>query len=174
MSAAAAKLKQRLSGYWKMEAWNVVLLPAFLLFVARWNLSWISVLNIIPMMLLLVVGAYYWRAKLKHLENRSYPFSGAMRLISISQVPLLMLTLIASLALIYAWVIPGHFKSNWDQGVATFAAVLSVLEYVNYYHRQLQHFDHGPDFKRLLSGKALRASQMAKDLKTYRKIRRIQ
>ena len=165
---AAENLKRRLSGYWKMEAGNVLLMPAVLLMVARWNPSWVTIVSVIPMMGLLVIGAYYWRAKLKQLEDRSYPFDKAMRAISFGQVPALLLTLIAIVLVIYGWRNSGLFTSGWDQGVATFAVILAALEYVNYYHRQLQHFDHGPDFKRLLSGNGLRPSQMSKDLKTYR------
>lgn len=166
---ATASLKRRLSGYWKMEAGNVLLMPAILVMVARWNPSWVTLVSFIPMMLLLIIGAYYWRAKLKQIEDRSYAFSGAMRVISFWQGPALILTFIAVGAVLYAWMHPGVFNSGWDQGGATFAASLAVLEYVNYYHRQLQHFDHGPDFKRLLNGKGLRPSQMARDLKAYRR-----
>lgn len=166
---AAARLKRRLSGYWKMEAGNVLLLPVILLMVARWNPSWVTLVSFIPMMLLLIIGAYYWRAKLNQLEDRTFGFSSAMGVISVSQGPALILTLVAVGAVTYAWMRPDLFKSGWDQGAATFAALLALLEYVNYYHRQLQHFDHGPDFKRLLSGKGLRPSQMARDLKTYRR-----
>lgn len=166
---AAAELKRRLSGYWKMEAGNVLLLPIILLMLARWSPSWVSLVAFIPMMFLLLIGAYYWRAKLKHLEDRSYEFSGAMRLISLCQGPALFLTALAVVTVVVVWMHQSFFNSGWDQGVATFAAVLAALEYVNYYHRQLQHFDHGPDFKRLLAGKGLRPSQMAKDLKDYRR-----
>ncbi len=166
---AAADLKRRLSGYWKMEAGNVLLLPAILLMLSRWNPSWVSLLVFIPMIFLLVIGAYYWRAKLKQLEVRSYKFSRAMRLIAWSQGPALILTLLAVISVLLAWTREDIFNTGWDQGVATFAAVLALLEYVNYYHRQLQHFDHGPDFKRLLARKGLRPSQMAKDLKDYRR-----
>ncbi len=92
-----------------------------------------------------------------------------MRLIAWCQGPALILTLSAVIAVVFGWTRQGVFNTGWDQGVATFAAVLALLEYVNYYHRQLQHFDHGPDFKRLLAGKGLRPSQMAKDLKDYRR-----
>jgi multidrug efflux pump subunit AcrB len=166
---APAKLKRRLSGYWKMEAGNVLLLPVILAMVTGWDLSWVTAISFVPMMGLLVIGAYYWRAKLHQLDDRTYRFQDAMRLISISQGPALVLTLVAVGAVTYAWLTPGHFTSGWDQGAATFAALLAGLEYVNYYHRQLQHFDHGPDFKRLLAGKGLRPSQMARDLKSYRR-----
>ncbi len=169
MSAAAAQLKQRLSNYWKMEAFNVVLLPAFLFVVAGMSLSWVAIAGILPMMLLLAIGAVYWRAKLKQLQDRRYPFARTMSLIAGAQWPVLGLTLLGLAALIFAWMRPEHFGSDRDRWVATFAAILALLEYVNYYHRQLQHFDHGPDFKRLLAGKGLRASQMAKDLKAHRR-----
>ena len=152
-----------------MEAGNAVLLPAILFFVADMSLSWASIAAIVPMMLLLVIGAVYWRAKLKQLEERAYPFSRAMALLSAAQLPSLLLTLAALAVVGFAWANPEHFSGERDRWVATFAAVMALLEYVNYYHRQLQHFDHGPDFKRLLAGKGLRPSQMAKDLKTYRR-----
>lgn len=167
MSTTAEKLKHRLSGYWKMEAGNAVLLPAFLLVLSRDHLSWVSVVCMVPMVVMLMIGAFYWRAKLKRLENPSHDFASAMGLIARSQVPVLALTILAILVLAYAWSMPGLLTGGWDKGVATFSAVMAILEYVNYYHRQLQHFDHSEDFKRLLSGNGLRPSQMAKDLKLY-------
>ena len=120
-----------------MEAGNVLLVPAILVMAARWNPSWVSIVSFIPMMVLLVIGAYYWRAKLKQLEDRSYPFKKAMRAISIAQAPALLLTLIAIALVICGWRHPYLFSSGWDQGVATFSVILAALEYVNYYHRQL-------------------------------------
>jgi hypothetical protein len=43
-----------------------------------------------------------------------------------------------------------------------------VLEYINYYVVQLQHFDHASDFKRLLSGRGFREAHLAKALRAYR------
>ena len=56
------------------------------------------------------------------------------------------------------------FSGLADRNVATACAVLAVLEYVNYYHRQLQHFDSREDFRRLLTGKGFRKSWLARDL----------
>ena len=151
-----------------MEAGNVILLPAILFFAAEMRLSWVSISGILPMMLLLIIGALYWRAKLRQLESRTYPFEDTLRAISWLQFPAVLMTIVGLGALLFAWLNPEHFAGVRDQWVATFAAIMALLEYINYYHRQLQHFDHGPDFRRLLAGKGLRASQMAKDLKTYR------
>ncbi len=46
---------------------------------------------------------------------------------------------------------------------------LATLEYVNYFHVQLQNFDHAADIKRLTNGGGLRRAHMAKDLAAFRK-----
>ncbi|MEM9053834.1 MAG: hypothetical protein AAGB16_00790 [Pseudomonadota bacterium] len=162
------EVKKRLSGYWKLEAVNILLIPAALVLLSSAQLGWLSLLAFLPMMLLLAIGAYYWRAKLHQITRAGSGFDLAIRRIGQLQWPSLGLMLTTCLIVIYAWTEPGWFRGSWDKGAATFASVLSVLEYVNYYHRQLQHFDNWPDFKRLLRGKGLRRSQMARDLKAYR------
>lgn len=152
-----------------MEAANAVLLPMALLVFSSWRLSWVSLIAFVPMMLLLAIGAYYWRTKLKALEDGTYVYQRALRWIAILQWPSLMLTISACLIVLYAWRQPDWFRGAWDMGAATFAVSLAVLEYINYYHRQLQHFDNASDFRRLLQGKGLRRSQLARDLKAYRK-----
>ena len=62
-----------------MEAGNVLLLPAILIMLSRGKLGWVSALAIVAMALMLVIGAYYWRAKLKRLEDRHYRFGKALR-----------------------------------------------------------------------------------------------
>lgn len=49
--------------------------------------------------------------------------------------------------------------------VALGLAVLAGLEYVNYYHVQLQHFDNAADIKRLLSGRGFRPAHLARALR---------
>ena len=46
---------------------------------------------------------------------------------------------------------------------------LAVLEYVNYYKIQLQHFDHAPDFKRVMQGRGFRKAHMARELEAWRR-----
>ncbi|MEN9392769.1 MAG: hypothetical protein RLZZ104_1112, partial [Pseudomonadota bacterium] len=62
------------------------------------------------------------------------------------------------------WLVPSWSAGLADRNIATGCAVLAVLEYINYYHRQLQHFDNGEDFQRLLAGKGFRKSWMARDI----------
>jgi hypothetical protein len=50
--------------------------------------------------------------------------------------------------------------------------LLAVLEYINYYHVQLQHFDHAPDWKRLISGRGFRPSHLAREIERWRRAER--
>jgi hypothetical protein len=45
---------------------------------------------------------------------------------------------------------------------ALILGTLALLEYVNYYVAQLQHFDHASDFKRLITGKGFRRPHLAR------------
>lgn len=65
------------------------------------------------------------------------------------------------------------YKGGWTWPVigAAILTLLAALEYVNYYHRQLQHFDRSSDFKRLITGGGFRRSHMARNLTAYRRVR---
>ena len=63
-----------------------------------------------------------------------------------------------------SWLWPETTQGLAERWVVTVAALLAVLEYVNYYHRQLQHFDNASDWRRLLAGRGFRPSQLSRDL----------
>jgi hypothetical protein len=50
--------------------------------------------------------------------------------------------------------------------------LLAVLEYINYYHVQLQHFDHAPDWQRLVSGRGFRRSHLAREIERWKRDQR--
>ncbi|MFN9877812.1 MAG: hypothetical protein ACK557_04995, partial [Planctomycetota bacterium] len=50
--------------------------------------------------------------------------------------------------------------------------LLAVLEYINHYHFQLQHFDHAPDWQRLVSGRGFRRSHLAREIDRWKRERR--
>ncbi|WP_126173007.1 multidrug transporter [Altericroceibacterium xinjiangense] len=110
---------------------------------------------------LLAVGALYWHAALCRVRGNPEPMRHALRIARRLKRPLLALA-IASLV----WAV---FLCFLDPSSAALAALgfsaLAVLEYVNYYHVQLQNFDHLPDFKRLLRRRRLRQAHLAADLK---------
>lgn len=84
------------------------------------------------------------------------------------QSALLIASLIAAGLAGASWFIPALSVSFGDWVAASILALLAALEYVNYYHRQLQHFDHLADLKRLFSGQGFRKAQMAVDLERHR------
>ncbi len=50
--------------------------------------------------------------------------------------------------------------------------LLAVLEYINYYHVPLQHFDHAPDWQRLVSGRWFRRSHLAREIERRKRDQR--
>ncbi len=162
-TTARQALIARLSSYWKLEAGNIVLLPVIMVFLAEGEVGIASLLAALPMMALLAIGAVYWRAKLHQIERGTSP-DETIRRIAALDLPMAIASVVAAVAAIAAWAAPGFAAGTADRWVATSAGVLAVLEYINYYHRQLQHFDHVADFKRLISGGGFRKSQLRQDI----------
>ncbi len=168
MATRHQKLVKRLRPYWQMEAMNAVVLPVAALLVAGGRPHWTSLICLLPMMLLLVIGAAYWRAKLASIQGDGTALPLALGWIGRLQGASLVLCVIALGLVAAVWAVPGLVPRAVDRWITTGAGVLAALEYVNYYHRQLQHFDSAADFKRLLSGRGFRTAQMAADLKQSR------
>ncbi|HCF24490.1 MULTISPECIES: hypothetical protein [unclassified Novosphingobium] len=162
-------LLARLEPYWKMEAGNAVILPLVALLLSKGKVSWVGLLPMAAMVVLLVIGALYWRGKVRLLKQEADEWPGLMRLLARSQWPALILTLLGCAAMLASWILPGLALGMADRWVATGCAVLALLEYINYYHRQLQHFDNKADFRRMLAGQGFRQSSMARDLAAWRK-----
>ena len=163
MPSDRSALFHRLSGYWKLELANMIIIPGVMAWLSGWRLGPLSIVAILPMCGLLLVGGLYWRGKLQELA-KGRDIRALLRRIRQVQLPLLALTLLAAGAVLASWMIAGLAANPADRWVATAAASLAALEYVNYYHRQLQHFDHAADFKRLLSGRGLRRSWLSRDI----------
>ena len=168
MSKAA--IEKRLGSYWKMEAANVLLLPLGTLYLASaldWQLGLASIAAFVPCCALLAIGAQYWRAKLIQLREGG-AFPQTIGLLAALEWPTLALTVAGLGVVIACWLVPGLAASRADLWTGTIVGILAALEYVNYYHRQVQHFDHASDFKRLLGGGGFRRSQMAVDIARWR------
>jgi hypothetical protein len=161
---------RRLSWYWPMEAANVVLVPAGAIGAVLWAGERVPptlIYALYPNIAMLAIGALYWRAALKRLEGDSKPmdywlgwFAGLQRFIVV------LLCLACGAALVDLWSGGGVTVAR----ITILAlVVLAMAEYINYYHVQLQHFDHAADLKRLMAGRGFRASHLARDLKDYRK-----
>ena len=154
-----------------MELGNVVLLPAFMVWMAHYleyQLGWLTWVSLVPMCGLLMIGGLYWRAKLRHVQGHRRSMERLLPWVHRMQWPFAVSSILVLALCLTSWVGDNLALSFGDKITASIAATLAVLEYVNYYHRQLQHFDHVADWKRLLGGKGFRESQMATDLRRFR------
>lgn len=169
MSKLSSKIVSRLSGYWKMEAANVLLVPllgAFLVLRADDTISLFVIATMVATSALLVIGAVGWRMELARLQGDKPLAEKLMRWLAPSQRPALIITIIGVFAAMIEFWRDGSFTPSAI--AALVYGILAVLEYVNYYVAQLQHFDHAADFKRLLTGKGFRRPHLAKAIAKWR------
>lgn len=164
-----APLVARLRSYWKMEAANVVVVPTVgiaLVDSFGGTLNWLLVTTMFATSALLVLGTIALHALYLTVAGDAGALARVVPLLARCQIPAASLCVIAAVA---AGV--QHVQANaWTPAVVGgwVYAALATLEYVNYYHVQLQHFDHASDWARLRSGRGFRASALARALKRYR------
>lgn len=168
-SSIRTPLLKRLTPYWKMEAANVFILPAITIWaVTRLDdsISGPLILAMIACSSLLVIGAFALRMHLEDVKGNRAFGERVLPWLSAAQWPALVLA---------AGSLCGAGFERWADGRwspsavgAALLATLAVLEYVNYYRVQLQHFDHLADLNRLRSGKGLKEAHLAKALRKYR------
>ncbi len=110
------------------------------------------------------VGAAYWRAVWARLEN-GQSMDDALRMAQRWKPLCLWTSVLSVIASASALLVLGP-------GAAPLAAsgfsILAVLECINYYHVQLQNFDHGPTFRRFLKTRSVPQAHLARDLAVYR------
>lgn len=153
-----------------MEGGNAIVLPAFAFYLGR-PASGVEIAVFLIAALaaigFLVVGTLYWRGvdrRLRLADGRA--IARAVEVAHRWEKPLLVLTVVATLAVAGGILIDGLTAATIAAAVLT---LLAWLEYANYYHRQLQHFDTRADLKRLLTTRRLRPSHMARDLAAHRR-----
>lgn len=154
---------RRLAWYWPMEAVNVVLMPGIMIVLSKAQLGLPALLAMFPMSVMLIAGTRYLRAKYRQL-SAGRPIGDALGWLAAVQLPLLAATLVALATMVWVWIDPAIARGLAERWVVSVAAVLAALEYVNYYHWQLQHFDNANDWQRLISGRGFRKSQLRRDL----------
>lgn len=166
------KLRRHLSSYWKMEAGNVLLMPAL-----GWYMLWAgdvtpdgaAIAGMAACSLLLVIGAAAWRLALAGLDGDPVLAQRLTAACARAQLPSVLVLLIATV-MAAASVLDGGWRPN------SFAAagftLLGWLEYVNYYYVQLQNFDSIIDLKRLQAGRGLRRAHLGRAVRAWRAHRR--
>ena len=167
-SSSKARLKRRLTSYWKLEAANVVILPALavtLVLRAGDEVSLPVVIGLSAASLLLIVGAAAWRMALAELDGDHTLVRRLLPWLAEVRWPTLVLSGVAVLAAsAEIWA-----DGGWSPSAiaASISAALAALEWVNYYRVQLQHFDHMADLRRLVSGHGFREAYLAKAIRRW-------
>lgn len=171
VSARRDKLLKRLKPYWMMEGANVVLVPAIAWFLisvfAKGKITIAVLIAMLATSFLLVVGTFAWKMVVDGLEGNSKSEEHWTPWLDLARWPALILTILAVIATVVEAISTLPRISASLVG-ASLLCLLAILEYVNYYHVQLQHFDHSEDFQRLLSGKGFRQSHLSKSIRTFR------
>ncbi|SHN58373.1 hypothetical protein [Erythrobacter sanguineus] len=168
------KVAKRLSWYWQVEIANAALVPAGFVIIAYLNgarLGWPTFAALVPGCGLLIIGGLYWRGKLHALQGDKAALDKALAVADRFDRPLLLLTIAACLLAAAGFIPPLRESDGGERWAVLIAALLALAEYVNYYHRQLQHFDNWPDFQRLITGRGFRPAKMAVDLAAWRAAR---
>ena len=164
-------LLRRLKPYYKMEAANVVLVPAVacvaVLASGSGSISPAMVAAIAATSFLLVVGTIAWKIVVDGLEGDSDTARRWVPRLATARWPAATLTLVA---LCLTGEEAYRTLPEWTGTLiaAAVLVVLAILEYVNYYHYQLQHFDHAADFVRLLTGRGFRRSHLSKSIAAWK------
>jgi hypothetical protein len=117
---------------------------------------------------LLVVGTAAWLLVLAGLDGKP---AQATRLVAFcARAEIVSLLLAAATLAAASAVITG----GWPPRALAAAGLtlLGWLEYVNYYHWQLQNFDSQIDAKRLAAGRGLRRAHMGRAVRAWRARRR--
>jgi hypothetical protein len=168
-----AKSPRNFQTYAAMEAGNTLLLPgaALLLATPKHFPDMLAMgLAILSCAGFLLIGAAYWWGVDRRLRcSDRTSIAKALALADRLEMPLLAATAAAAGAIVYALL-----QGGWTRPLtgAALLTLLAALEYVNYYHRQLQHFDNLNAFKRLITRFRLPHAHMARDLAAYRSTRR--
>ncbi|HRD30515.1 MAG TPA: hypothetical protein PLB31_12860 [Fimbriimonadaceae bacterium] len=170
-STARAKLRRRLRPYYKMEAANVVLVPLIACVAVLADPAGVirpaMIAAMVATSFLLVVGTIAWKMVVDGLEgNRATERTWVPRL-DAARWPSLALILIA---LVLTGMEAAQTLPAWPGSLiaAKILVVLAILEYINYYHYQLQHFDHAADFARLMSGRGFRRSHLSRAIAAWK------
>lgn len=169
MTAESAAAR-RLRNYWKLEAANAVLVPLVALYLVRNSGGAVTVpllLSIAAFSFLLGIGALTLRMMYRSACGRA-DATGVLPVLIGLRWPAIGLCVAAAVAVGIEWVNDGPVLSA--RFVATnILFLLAVIEYVNFYHVQIQHFDHAADWKRLVSGRGFRRSYLARAIERHRR-----
>jgi hypothetical protein len=165
-------LRRHLARYWKMEAGNVLLVPLMV-----WAMVWSAgdrpdaamALGAAACSWLLVIGTAAWLLVLAGLDGEPARAARLVAFCARAEIPALLLLAAATIA-----AGQGVISAGWPPRhiAAVGLTLLGWLEYVNYYHWQLQNFESAIDARRLAAGRGVRRAHMGRAVRAWRRARR--
>jgi hypothetical protein len=169
--ATSSSPVRRLTTYWKIEAGNAVFIPAlavFLVLKSGGTISAALVLSGLACSFHLVIGTIVLRMMLRKARGEANATADRVPLLIWMRWPAIGLCVAAAAAIAAEWINGSPVLSTQYVAPAVLL-LLAVLEYINYYHVQLQHFDHAPDWQRLISGRGFRRSHLAREIDRWKR-----
>ncbi len=157
--------------YGRIEAFNALLVPGLAIYYG-WprdapGAAALALANL-AVVIGLIVGAIYWLALAERIAGNAAPMRRALTIAHLAQLPMLVVTVVAAMA---SAALVATRGLNPSTAITAGIALLAALEYINYYHVQLQHFDNLADWRKLTRGRGFRKAHMARDLATWRRRR---
>lgn len=158
------RLIKRLRWYYPMELFNAVLfsgITAYVLIDLPFVETFSLVYGLAFMSFILYQGGYYWMIKLKSIEQEiSISTSDAKLFRTFKRLN----EYAIALALV---VLLTHIVSGWLRIEILYWSILTngfaILEYINYYHKQLM-IDNSYDVQYVLRNRRLKTASLRKDL----------
>ena len=173
-SSNKERLVRRLRPYWKMECGNIFLLPLagmyLIAFVFGSTITISLCVSMIATSWLLIIGTISLRMMLEDLQGNKSFGEYWLPVLDRAQIPSLILAMFSCIVTIgdACSVFPNFRASQYGSFLFS---LLALLEYINYYHRQVQHFDNAADFQRLIEGRGFRRSHLSFRLERWRCMR---
>lgn len=158
-------LDKRLSMLANLELGNVFAIPAIVAlmhFSGKYTFGVLTVSALIPVCAFLLIGSYFWYAKRAQIRRTPQNYKQKLSRLSIWENAkyLLLLT-----PIVIGVMLANHIAiGKADIYAALCLWCLGFAEWINYYHRQLMHFDNKADFMRLVKGKGLQISWLRREL----------
>jgi len=166
--AVRIRIERRLTYLWTFELVGVAMWSFVVwLWWMRAGVGAASAIGLALVVLLLVQGSVYWYAKLRSIRQRPW-LSDSMfvRLFSsLRQFNQVMLVATGLSGLV--WVMRPPWQISPEIAIAAALWLFAVLEYINYFHRQLM-YDSAADLRWLRRHRRAKVAWLARDLMARR------
>ncbi|MEX2347828.1 MAG: hypothetical protein WD511_01295 [Balneolaceae bacterium] len=162
------RLINRLTRIYQMEGMNAMMfLGVMVILNASYGVQDLLSLSygILLACFILAQGTYYWWIKLCALEEQNIPVKTVLKRFQKFKIQNKIGILLIPVVFLIQWYISGaQFNESHFVGWAIFTNLFAILEYINYYHRQLM-IDNRHDLQYVLQNKKFKEASLFKDMR---------